>query len=74
MDTYHVSPAGDGWELRKTGADRASRRSASKAEMLGLLPDYFAGKTASVKIHKADGSIEEERTYPRAADPRRTKG
>ncbi|MDM3885782.1 DUF2188 domain-containing protein [Pseudomonas sp. BCRC 81390] len=74
MDTYHVSRAGDGWELRKTGADRASRRSASKAEMLGLLPDYFAGKTASVKIHKADGSIEEERTYPRAADPRRTKG
>nr|WP_225778123.1 DUF2188 domain-containing protein [Pseudomonas sp. Marseille-Q3773] len=74
MDTYHVSPAGEGWELRKTGADRASRRSASKAEMLGLLPDYFAGKTASVKIHKADGSIEEERTYPRAADPRRTEG
>jgi len=74
MDTYHVSPAGDGWELRKTGADRASRRSVSKAEMLGLLPDFFAGKTASVKIHKADGSIEEERTYPRAADPRRTKG
>lgn len=58
----------------RRGPTGLPRRSASKAELLGLLPDYFAGKTASVKIHKADGSIEEERTYPRAADPRRTKG
>lgn len=28
----------------------------------------------SVKIHKTDGSIQEERTYPRKADPRRSKG
>jgi hypothetical protein len=28
----------------------------------------------SVKIHKADGTFQEERTYPRAADPRRSRG
>jgi hypothetical protein len=28
----------------------------------------------SVKIHRADGPIQEERTYPRKADPRRSKG
>jgi uncharacterized protein DUF2188 len=28
----------------------------------------------TVKIHKENGSIQEERTYPRKADPRRTKG
>lgn len=28
----------------------------------------------SVKIHKTDGSFQEERTYPRTADPRRSKG
>jgi hypothetical protein len=28
----------------------------------------------SVRIHKADGKIQEERTYPRSADPRRSKG
>jgi len=39
-----------------------------------MLPDFFEGNTVSVKIHKADGTIEEERTYPRSADPRRTKG
>ncbi len=28
----------------------------------------------SVKIHKVDGKFQEERTYPRSADPRRSKG
>ncbi len=28
----------------------------------------------SVRIHKADGKIQQERTYPRSADPRRSKG
>jgi hypothetical protein len=33
----------------------------------------FAGKKASVKIHRAVGSIEEERTDPRDADPRESE-
>ncbi|WP_176508795.1 MULTISPECIES: DUF2188 domain-containing protein [Pseudomonas] len=74
MDNYHVSPTADGWELKKAGAERASKRSSTKQELVGSLSEFFEGKTASVKIHKADGSIEEERTYPRSADPRRTKG
>ena len=28
----------------------------------------------SVRIHKEDGQIQEERTYPRSADPPRSKG
>ena len=28
----------------------------------------------TVKIHKLDGKIQEERTYPRSADPKRRKG
>lgn len=74
MENYHVSPTSNGWELKKAGADRASKRAATKQELVSMLPDFFEGKTASVKIHKADGTIEEERTYPRSADPRRTKG
>ena len=74
MDTYHLSPTADGWELKKAGAERASKRSATKQELVGALSEFFDGKTASVKIHKADGTIEEERTYPRSADPTRSKG
>jgi len=58
MDTYHVSPANDGWELKKAGAARASKHSATKQELMGSLATF----------------LEEERTYPRSADPRRTKG
>jgi hypothetical protein len=27
-----------------------------------------------VRIHELDGKIQDERTYPRGADPRRSKG
>ncbi|QHG65465.1 DUF2188 domain-containing protein [Pseudomonas putida] len=74
MDNYHLSPTSDGWELKKEGAHRASRRAATKQELVSSLRDFFEGKTASVKIHKADGTLEEERTYPRSADPHHTRG
>lgn len=74
MDNYHLSPTSEGWELKKAGADRASKRAATQQELLSSLQEFFAGKTVSVKVHKADGTLEEERTYPRSADPRRTKG
>ncbi|RAM67681.1 hypothetical protein GT37_21275 [Pseudomonas putida] len=74
MDNYHLSPTSDGLELKKVGAERASKRAATKQELINALADFFDGKTASVKIHRADGTLEEERTYPRSADPRRSKG
>ncbi|HXR02234.1 MAG TPA: DUF2188 domain-containing protein, partial [Pseudomonas sp.] len=47
---------------------------ATKSEILTLASEFLDGKTASLKIHKEDGTIQEERTYPRSADPRQTKG
>lgn len=32
------------------------------------------GKTVTLKIKRPNGSIREERTYPRSSDPSRTKG
>jgi hypothetical protein len=29
---------------------------------------------SSVRIHKRDGKVQEERTYPRSSDPRGTRG
>jgi hypothetical protein len=42
--------------------------------MLQVTATFLEGKTASVKIHKKDGTIQEERTYPRSADPLESKG
>jgi hypothetical protein len=33
-----------------------------------------SSEPVSVKIHKESGRFQEERTYPRSADPRRSKG
>jgi hypothetical protein len=33
-----------------------------------------AAGAATVRIHTKDGRIAEERTYPRSADPKRSKG
>ncbi|MDQ0654473.1 hypothetical protein SAMN04490182_1864 [Pseudomonas cedrina] len=74
MDDFHITPTENGWALKKQGAERASKTAATKAEIVKLASEFLEGKTASLKIHKQDGSIEEERTYPRSADPRKTKG
>ena len=74
MDNYHIVSTESGWELRKEGASRASKKADTKDELLKITGEFMDGKTASVKIHKKDGVIQEERTYPRAADPRETKG
>jgi hypothetical protein len=41
---------------------------------MDLAKAFLEGKTASLKIHKTDGSIQEERTYPRKADPSKSPG
>ncbi|WP_263263219.1 DUF2188 domain-containing protein [Pseudomonas sp. RIT-PI-S] len=74
MDTYQVTHKDDHWELKKQGASRASHTAPTKEELLKKTADYMQGKQGSVKIHKLDGTFEEERTYPRSADPRSTKG
>jgi len=74
MDNYHVTKTDSGWALTKQGADRASKIAATKAEILEFASAFFDGKTASLKIHKEDGTIQEERTYPRSADPKKIKG
>ncbi|BCY00479.1 DUF2188 domain-containing protein [Stutzerimonas stutzeri] len=74
MDNYHISATDSGSELRKQGATRASKTAATKDEMLQITAAFLEGRTASVKIHKKDGTLQEERTYPRSADPRESKG
>jgi len=74
MDNYHIKKAEKSWELVKEGAQRASKTADTKAHIVEIAGEFLQGKTASLKIHKEDGTIQEERTFPRAADPRKSKG
>ena len=74
MDNYHIKTHNGHWDLTRQGAERAAISKPTKAEILEATQEFMVGRTASVKIHRADGTFEEERTYPGAADPSRSKG
>ena len=65
-----------GWQLEKAGSDRATARFATKQQALkgGTLRSAVGRNGGSVKIHKLDGRIQQERTYPESRDPKSTKG
>ena len=65
---------GTGW-LTKRGTRTVARARTKKAAVrkTAKLARKDA-KAVSVRIYKKNGRIQEERTYPRKADPRRSKG
>lgn len=63
------------WDLTNDKTDGVVKRFDTKAEATegGALRKAIGGQ-GSVKIQKADGRFQEERTFPRSADPKRSKG
>lgn len=66
----------DGWAGETGGRTVAKTKAATKAEAIRRVRAVAKKdpQPVSVRIHKMDGQFQEERTYPRAADPRRSKG
>ena len=66
----------DRWDLTKDGATKAAATFDTKAEATrgGVLESTIGKAGGSVKIQKIDGKFQEERTYPRAADPKKSPG
>ena len=66
----------DRWELSNDAADRVIRSWDTKARATkgGVLERTVGQSGGSVKIQKENGRFQEERTYPRSADPRGSKG
>lgn len=64
------------WVLKRDGAERATKRFATKAEATkgGALEDAVSKEGGSVKIQKTNGEFEEERTFPRWKDPVESEG
>ncbi len=65
-----------GWDLRQAGSHRLIEHFDTKADATagGALADALGKSGGSVRIHTTDGKIQEERTFPRSADPRSSKG
>lgn len=74
MDNYHLTHKDGKWNLKKEGSDRAIKTFKVKQEAVDYSTEYMREHQGSLKIHKEDGKIQEERTYPRSADPKQSKG
>jgi hypothetical protein len=74
MKRIDVVKQGDQW-VGKTSSDVVSRGATKEEAVRNTAAVAKADpQPVSVRIHKEDGKIQEERTYPRSADPRSSKG
>lgn len=74
MKRIDVVKKGDGWVGQsggKTVSIGDTKEEAVRATARVAKADL---NPVTVKIHKEDGRIQEERTYPSGADPKRRKG
>lgn len=64
------------WALEQDKTGRVVRNFDTKQEATkgGVLEGVLGSAGGSVKIQKENGRFQEERTYPRSADPRKSKG
>lgn len=64
------------WKLTNDSTDRTIKvfPTKEKATQGGALKRALGPEGGSVKIQKVNGRIQEERTFPRSADPRKSRG
>ena len=64
------------WDLKKdiTHQTIKSFETKEKATSAGTLSKALGKEGGSVKIQKENGRFQEERTYPRSEDPKKSKG
>jgi hypothetical protein len=76
LPSYHLTKKGEKWRLEKAGSDRAVKTFDRKGDAVkrDVLRKAVGSEGGSVKIHKENGRIQQERTYPRGKDPKSSKG
>ncbi len=68
LQMYHLLKKNDEWRLRKSGANRrAVVKADTKAVAILEMRGYMKTHDGVVRIHKSNGRIQEERTYPRGS-------
>jgi hypothetical protein len=64
LQRYHLLKKNDEWLLRKAGLNhRAVVKADTKAVAILKMQGYMQTHEGSVRIHKSNGRIQEERTY-----------
>jgi hypothetical protein len=75
MRNFHLTKDGEGWILKEEGGREVKSFTSDKQEAIRESATFIESSgEGSLKIHTEDGRFEEERTYPRSADPRKSEG
>lgn len=63
-DTHRVMPHPDGgWQVRRDGGDRASHRTGTQAEGIGVARDISRNQGTELQIHRRNGRIRESDSH-----------
>ncbi len=74
MNNYDLKKTHGGWVLKQQDGDLEEKFAGTKEEAVRRASKLMQGQTGSLKIHNLDGTIEEERTFPRSDDPAESEG
>lgn len=74
--TLEYDESKDKWPLKDDVTNKVVKNFETKADATkgGALKRAVGAEGGSVKIQKENGRFQEERTYPRSKDPRKSKG
>ncbi len=74
MEQYHLVYFQQAWQFKKALVSEPIASFDLKETALDYAVDYMRQHGGSLMIHRKDGQFQEERTYPRSADPPESKG
>jgi hypothetical protein len=74
MKRFDVVKKGDEWVAESDARITARAHTKRDAVRIAAAAAKAEPEPVTVKIHNRDGRISDERTYPRGADPRGSKG
>ncbi|NDV15781.1 DUF2188 domain-containing protein [Muricauda sp. TY007] len=76
MENFHLVHEDGKYKLKREHAERASKViDSNKEEAIKQAKKFITDNGGgSLKIHKNKGGFQEERTYPKSIDPKKSKG
>lgn len=76
MENFHLTHEDGKYKLKKEGAERSSKVfDTNKIDAIKSAKGFIESQSGgSLRIHKNSGEFQEERTYPRLIDPKKSKG
>lgn len=76
MENFHLVHEDGKYKLKRENAERASKVfESTKDYAIKESKDFIVNQGGgSLKIHKNGGGFQEERTYPKSIDPKKSRG